>query len=135
MAGETIQRSGLDPQLARHAFGPILNAVVWTRELATTELELNDVFQVGYIPNGATLIGFHYYFDDLDSATSLVSKITVGSTDVLTGLTWGRSAGGDFVAIEPVTTTAATLVSWTVTTAPGGAQAGTFYLVPVYIGN
>lgn len=135
MAGETIQRAGIDPQQARHAKGPILNAAVWSVSFATGNLEATDIAEFGYVPNGATLVGFHYYADDLDSGTNLVTKVTVGGTDVLTGLTWGRSAGGGFVGIDPITTTAHTLVSMTVTTAPAGAQAGRIVLVPVYIGN
>lgn len=135
MAGETIQRTGIDPQQARKFGGPILNAAVWSVSFATGDLEATDIAQFGYIPNGSTLVGFHYWTDDLDGATSLVTKLTVGTTDVLTGLTWGRAAGGGFVAIDPITTTASTLVSMTVTTAPGTAQAGRIVLVPVYIGN
>ena len=57
MAGETTSRSGIDIDVIPHAQGPILNGAVWTTELATSQLELNDVINMGYVPKGATLIG------------------------------------------------------------------------------
>ena len=90
MAGETTARSGIDPQVLPLAQGPVLNGAVWTTELATTQLELNDVIQMGYLPAGVTLIGFVAFTDDLDSGTALVWKITVGVTDVKTGVTIGQ---------------------------------------------
>ena len=141
MAGETTARSGIDPQVLPLAQGPILNGAVWTTELATTQLELNDVIQMGYLPAGVTCIGFVAFADDLDGATALVWKITVGVTDVKTGVTIGQAPAvsthslTQFLAIDPVTTTAATLVSVTFTTAAGTAVAGTFCLTPIYIGN
>ena len=142
MAGETTARSGIDPQVLPLAQGPILNGVVWTTELATTQLELNDVIQMGYVPAGVTLIGFVAFADDLDTgAAALVWKITVGATDVKTGVTIGQADAklthtlSQFLSIDPITTTAATLVSVTFTTASATAAAGTFALTPVYIGN
>lgn len=137
MAGETTSRSGLDIQQIPRVGGPVLNAAVWTHEYTTGQLELNDVLNIGYIPAGATLTGFFLYSDDLDSNVSpaLVRKITVGSTDVATGLTTGQSAGGAFVGIEPVSVTADTLVKVTNTTAAATAVAGTTVLVPLYIGG
>jgi hypothetical protein len=142
MAGETTARSGIDPQVLPLAQGPILNGVVWTTELATTQLELNDVIQMGYIPAGVTLIGFVAFADDLDTgAAALAWKITVGATDVKTGVTIGQADAklthtlSQFMSIDPITTTAATLVSVTFTTASATAAAGTFALTPVYIGN
>lgn len=141
MAGETTARSGIDPQVLPLAKGPVLNGAVWTTELATTQLELADVIQMGYLPAGVTCIGFVAFADDLDSATALVWKITVGATDVKTGVTIGQAPAASthsltqFLAIDPVTTTAATLVSVTFTTAAGTPVAGTFCLTPIYIGN
>lgn len=141
MAGETTSRSGIDAEVLPHAPGPVLNSVVWTTELATSQLELADVINMGYIPNGATLLGFFVFADDLDAGTALVWKITVGSTDVKTGLTIGQAAAvsthslTQFVSIDPITTTDKTLVKVTITTAAGTAQAGTLVLCPVYIGG
>jgi hypothetical protein len=142
MAGETTSRSGYTDPLPKFG-GPVLNAAVWTTELATTQLELNDVINMGYIPKGSTLVGFFAYADDLDSngAPALDWKITVGSTDVKTGLTIGQATSvsthsiTQFLGIEPITATADTLVKVTFTTAAATAAAGTFCLVPVYIGG
>lgn len=143
MAGETTSRSGIDSDVLPHMQGPVLNSVVWTTELATSQLELNDVINMGYIPNGATLVGFFAYADDLDSngSPALAWKITVGSTDVKTGITIGQATSvsthsvTQFLGIEPITMTAATLVKVTFTTAAATAAAGTFVLCPVYIGG
>lgn len=143
MAGETTSRIGIDIDVIPHAQGPILNGAVWTTELATGQLELNDVINMGYVPKGATLIGFIAFADDLDSNASpaLAWKITVGSTDVKTGITIGQASSvsthsiSQFLGIEPITLTDATLVKVTFTTAAATAAAGTFCLTPVYIGG
>lgn len=142
MAGETTSRTGISDVVMPKAIGPMLTGAVWTTELATSQLQLADVLNMGYLPKGVTLVGFIPFVDDLDADASpaLVWKITVGSTDVKTGLTLGQAASlvtntGGFIAVEPLTTTATTLVSVTVTTAAATAAAGTFCLVPVYIGN
>lgn len=141
MAGETTSRSGIDIDVLPRAGGPVLNGAVWTTELATTQLELADVVNMGYLPTGVTLVGFIAFADDLDSATALVWKITVGSTDVKTGITIGQASAvsthtlTQFLAVDPYTTTDRELVKVTITTAAGTAVAGTLSLVPVYIGN
>jgi hypothetical protein len=143
MAGETTTRAGIDIDYIPHAQGPILNAQNWALELTTAQLELNDVLQLGYIPTGATLLGFFAYADDLDSSGSpaLAWKITVGATDVKTGITIGQATSvsthsiTQFLGIEPITMTAPTLVSVTFTTAAATAAAGGFSLIPVYIGG
>lgn len=143
MAGETTARSGIDIDQLPRMGGPILNAAPWTVEVTTAQLELNDVLQLGYLPTGVTLLGFIAFADDLDSngSPALAWKITVGVTDVKTGITIGQAASvsthsiTQFLGVEPLTTTDRTLVSVTFTTAAATAVAGTFSLTPVYIGN
>lgn len=139
MAGETTQRSGLAASLKNmpRYGGPMINSVAWPHEYTTGQLELNDVLEMGYVPAGATLLGFFAFHDDLDTNASptLAQKITVGSTDVKTGITTGQAGGGTFIGIEPVTMTADTLVKVTNTTAAATAAAGTFVLSPLYIPN
>lgn len=134
MAGETSTRTGVNRRHVPATGGPEVNAAVWSHEYTTAQLELNDVLEIGYIPDGATLLGFFMYSDDLDSdvTPTLARKITVGSTDVATGLTYGQSAAGAFVAIEPITMDGATLVKLTNTAAAATAVAGTTVLVPLY---
>jgi hypothetical protein len=143
MAGETTSRSGISRRITPVQGGPVLNGAVWSTSVATTQLELNDVLEMGYLPKGVTLVGFIAYATDMDTngTPALAWKITVGSTDVKTGVTIGQATAlstqtlTQFLGIEPVTTTAATLVKVTVTTAAATAAAGTLVLVPVYIGN
>jgi hypothetical protein len=131
VAGETTSASAAERKAGGYTVygGP---GETMTKAYATGQLELNDVMEFGYIPAGVKLLGFIYKPDDLDSSTGLVQKITVGSTDVATGLTGGQTGAGSFVAITPYTTTAPTLVKLTCTTAATGAQAGNVYLTPVY---
>lgn len=139
MAGETSQRSGLaaSKKSMPNGGGPLMNCAVWSHEYTTGQLEANDVLEAGYVPKGATLLGFFAFYDDLDSngSPALVQKITVGSTDVKTGITTGQAGGGTFIGIEPITLTATTLVKVTNTTAAATAAAGTFVLVPLYLPN
>jgi hypothetical protein len=103
-----------------------------SQAFSTTQNETNDVMEMGYLPAGVKVLGFIYVPTDMDTGTALVHKITVGSTDVATGLTGGQTGAGSFVAIVPYTTTAPTKVTITSTTAASTAAAGTVYLTPVY---
>lgn len=134
MAGEIINRDNFNAKKIPALQGPILNGTVWQHEFTTGQLELADVLNLGYLPAGCTLLGFLVYIDDIDSATTLVWKLSVGGTDVSTGNTDGRTAGGAIKVIEPRTLTATDLVTFTVTTAPT-AVAGTLYVIPLYIPN
>jgi hypothetical protein len=142
MTASTVSRTGIATEPKPKLGGGILNAAVWSHELATTSIdENNDAVQMGYLPAAVTLVGFFAYVDDVDSSTALVWKITVGSTDVKTGITIGQATAlsthslTQFLAIDPYTTTAETLVTVTFTTAAGTPVAGTIVLTPVYVGN
>lgn len=133
----TTTRTGVDIQQIPKFGGPVLNSAVWSHEYTAGQLAVNEVLEMGYVPDGATVVGFFLYSDDLDSGATpaLARKVTVGSTDVKTGITTGQSAGGVFVDMEPVTVSGDTLVKITVTTAAATAAAGTTVLVPLYIAN
>jgi hypothetical protein len=143
MAGETTSRSGINRRHTPLVGGPVLNGAVWSTSVTTGQLELADVLNMGYLPKGVTLVGFIAYATDMDTngAPALVWKITVGSTDVKTGITIGQATAlsthslTQFLGVEPVTTTEPTLVKVTITTAAATAAAGTLILVPVYLGN
>jgi hypothetical protein len=142
MTASIVNRTGIATEPKPRFVGPVMNGVVWSVELATTSLdENNDGVNMGYLPEGVTLFGFSYYADDLDDGTALVAKITVGSTDVKTGITIGQADAKathsltQFLSIDPITTTAETLVKVTFTTAAGTPAAGTLVLVPFYLGN
>lgn len=133
MAGETTSVSAAARVTGNKL--PLCGALtgkLFTIPYATTQLELADVMEVGYIPEAVTLVGFLYAPTDMDSATGMVQKITVGGTDVATSLTGGQTGAKSYVAITPIVTTAPTLVSVTTTTAPTTPVAGTLYLTPIY---
>ncbi len=127
MAGETTTTSNLNApyELPRGLF-----LVPFTLSYSTTQTELNDVMQAGYLPAGVTVHGVVYSPTDMDTNVSpaLVQKITIGSTDVATALTGAQTGAKTFVGIVPYTTTAKTLATVTSTTAAATAAAGTLYL-------
>lgn len=131
MAGETTAVTTNKRKFKTTA--PVIGQT-WSLAYATGELELNDVKEFGYIPKGATVVGFIYAPTDVDTAGSptVAQKITVGSTDVATGLTGGQTGTASFVAIRPITVTADTLVSVTTTAAATTAAAGTVNLTALY---
>lgn len=131
MAGETTAVTTNKRKFKTTA--PVIGQT-WSLAYATTELELNDVKEFGYIPTGATLVGFIYAPTDLDTngSPAVVQKVTVGSTDVATGLTGAQTGAASFVAIRPITVTADTLVTVTTTTAAATAAAGTVHLTALY---
>jgi hypothetical protein len=142
MTASTVSRTGIATEAKPRAIGPIMNGVVWTHTLATTSTdENNDAVNMGYLPAGVTCFGFSVACADIDSATAAVWKITIGSTDVKTGMTIGQADSKvthsltQFLSIAPYTTTAETLVKVTFTTAAGTPVAGDMTLVPFYIGN
>ncbi len=131
MAGETVAltASQLDVPFEPAAgafFVPLLIAY------ATGELELNDVHEAGYIPKG-TLLGWIIKATDMDTNVSptLSQKITVGSTDVVTAITYGQTGADGFRACTPTVVTDKTKVSVTNTAAAATAAAGTLYLTAV----
>lgn len=132
MAGETTSVSATARVTGKKDTGCALVGHPLTAAYATTQLEANDVMEMGYLPEGVTLVGFIYAPTDLDDGTQLVQKITVGSTDVVTGLTGGQTGAKTFVGVTPLAITAPTLVKVTTTTAAQTPAAGSLYLTPVY---
>ena len=134
MAGETkaVPTAYLKPK--RQLAGSGLCCTVFENAVATTEAELADVVNLGYLPAGVTVIAVGIATPDMDSSTGIVQKITIGSTDVLTGITTAvlgsvATQVPSVRAIIPYATTDKTLVSTTYTTAASGtAAAGTIYV-------
>jgi hypothetical protein len=127
MAGETTAVGSLIPPYEA-AEGLFL--VPFTLAYSTTQNETNDVMNVGYLPANVTCYGVIYAPTDMDTNVSpaVVHKVTVGSTDVATGLTGAQTGTKSFQPIAPLATTAKTLASVTTTTAAATAAAGTLYL-------
>jgi hypothetical protein len=126
MAGETTTALSANPPYAA-AEGMFL--VPFTVAYATGQLEANDVLELGYLPANCTVYGVIYSPTDMDTNVSpgLVQKITIGSTDVATGLTGGQTGAKSFVGVVPTTLTEKTLAKVTTTTAAATAAAGTLY--------
>ena len=134
MAGETKAVLAAYAKPTRMLTGSGLCCSVFSVPLATTEMELADVVNCGFIPAGVTVVAVGFACHDMDSSTGVVNKITIGSTDVATGITAGvlgsvATAVPTLRAVIPQTTTDKTLVSTTFTTAPSGtAAAGTIHV-------
>jgi hypothetical protein len=126
MAGETTSAASANPPFS---VPDGLFLVPFTVAYATTQLEANDVMELGYLPANCTVYGVIYSPTDMDTNVSpaVVQKVTIGSTDVATGLTGGQTGAKSFVGIVPTALTANTLAKVTTTTAPGTAAAGTLY--------
>ena len=90
----------------------------------TNQLELNDVMEVCYLPAGVKIWMLGVTATDMDSSTGLVQKVTVGTTDIVTGLTNGQAATTTLHQLaSPYTTSAQEVVSITNTTAASGTPA------------
>lgn len=127
MAGETTSAASADVPFELPA-GMFI--VPFTLAYSTTQNETNDVMEAGYLPSGATVYGVIYAPTDMDTNVSpaVVHKVTIGSTDVVTGLTGAQTGAKTYNAITPLTLTAKTLAKVTSTTAAATAAAGTLYL-------
>jgi uncharacterized membrane protein len=121
MAGETTAAASLDPPY-EGAEGFFL--VPFTVSYSTTQNELADVMELGYLPSGVKVFGA-IYTPSAMAASALVHKITIGSTDVVTGLTGAVAGTSSVQTWSPVTLTAKTLASVTSTTAAVTPAAGT----------
>lgn len=138
MAGETRAISTtayLKPR--KKVASAALVVETFTVTLATTEMEVGDVVNLGYIPAGVTVLAVGFASNDLDSAAGAVNKITIGATDVVTGLTNAQAGSvattvSSVRAIVPLTTTDKTLVSTTFTAAPATPVAGDVHVTVWY---
>lgn len=130
MAGETTSTSSNNAPFEGHV-GHFL--VPFTLTYATTQLELNDVMEAGYLPANVTVYGFYVNASDMDTNASpaLAQKITLGSTDLVTGVTAGQSGGNAVYACTPTTITAKTKLTVTNTAAAATAAAGTLYVTAI----
>jgi hypothetical protein len=121
MAGETTTALSQDPPFAGYD-GFFL--VSFTVAYSTTQNETNDVMELGYLPANCIVYGC-IYTPSAMAASALVHKITIGSTDVITGLTGAVLGTSSFQGWAPVTLTAKTLAKVTSTTAATTPAAGT----------
>ena len=138
MAGETIYFDGAETTApAWEPLGPLMGGKPVTREVATGELELADIWIVGRLAKGATFVGGLLFCDDLDSnaTPAVVLDVLVGSTTFKAGLTTAQAGGSTVVLGDPITATVESDIKIKVATAPATAQAGTVSFVPLIVGS
>lgn len=142
MAGETTALSAADTAASIHSGRKLSDAAAtigkaMTAAIGTSQLETNDVTELGYVPAGVTVVGFHLEATDMDTGGSpaLLMKLTLGSTDLVTGIADGKAGGSSFYACVATTTTAPTLLKVTMTTAAATAAAGTLKVRPIYFAS
>jgi len=127
MAGETTATTNLDPPMDMPAG---LFLVPFALSYSTSQNESNDVMEAGYLPANVTVHGFFVKATDMDTNVSpaVVHKLTLGSTDLVTGITAGQTGGQAVYACTPTTITEKTKLTVTTTTAAATAAAGTLYV-------
>lgn len=136
MAGETTSVAASAARLHQSNPGAGMFWVEFNLTYSTTQNELADVMEAGYIPAGAKCVAVYHGPTDMDSngSPTLVHKVTVNGVDAVTGLTGAQSGTA---SLTPVTSTfAATaplatgpqLVTVTSSTAAATAVAGTVVL-------
>jgi hypothetical protein len=121
MAGETTVALSLDVPFELPA-GQFL--VPFSVAYSTTQNEAADVMELGYLPP-CKVFGLHFVPSASMAASALVHKVTVGSTDVATGIIAGVLATPTYLPIIPQTLTAKTLAKVTTTTAATTPAAAT----------
>ncbi len=131
MAGETTSLTAgawRDANSVPALKGPTLHIYEVTATYsAANQLELNDVMEVCYLPAGVKIWAIDVAATDMDTHVSptLVQKITVGDTDVLTGITAGQSGAKTNYPLGSAYTTAGyELVKVTNTAAAATAATG-----------
>lgn len=136
MAGETtsVAASAARNFYAKPGAGAFF--VPFSLTFGSTDNELNDVMEAGYIPPFARVVAVYWAPTDMDTNGSpvVVHKVTVGSTDVVTGLTGAQTGAASWTpvtnaAVTAATSSAAQLVKVTSTTAAATAAAGTAVLM------
>lgn len=130
MAGETTTVAASAARGIRRIYDAGMVPIPFSIAYTTGMLENTDVAEAGYLPPDVTLYGFIVKATDMDSngSPALAQKITVGATDLVTGITVGQTGGADFFACTPTAITAVTKVIVTNTAASATAVAGTLYV-------
>ena len=131
MAGETTSLSATawrDANTIPAFKGPTLHIhEVTATYSATNQLEVNDVLELCYLPPGIKVWEIHVASTDMDTNVSptLAQKVTIGSTDVVTGITAGQTgANVGYPLGTAYTTSGYELVKITNTAAAATAATG-----------
>lgn len=113
-----------------------LVGVPFTAAMATTQIDdVSDITELGYLPENCTVVGFIVSATDMDTNGTplLVGKLTLGSTDVVTGIADGKTGTSTFYGCVPQILTARTKLQWNTTAVAATAAAGTLYVTALYI--
>ncbi len=134
MAGETTSVANSASKLFYDNPGAGAFLCKFSAAYLSTETELNDVMQAGYIGPHVRVVAVGYYPTDLDTGiAAVVQKVTINGVDAVTGLTGAQTGTSSW---NPVTTTfagtapgtAPQLVQIQTTTAAATGAAGTVIL-------
>jgi hypothetical protein len=102
--------------------------------VATTSTdEINDVFEIGYLPVGVTVHGFIVKATDMDTGgPTLVWKLRLNAVDLITGITAGQAAGTTVYWCDPTTTAGFEVVDGKITAAGTTPASGTVTVRVLY---
>ncbi len=135
MAGETTTVSAATVRQQPGHAGSGLFPIPFDLTYLSTETQLNDVMQAGYLPPGVKVAAVGYHPTDLDTGiAAVVQKVSVGSTDIVTGLTGAQTGTASLTPttaayIQAAPSSSPELVTVTTTTAAATGAAGTVKLV------
>lgn len=135
MAGETTTVAASAARTLYQNPGAGAYWVFFNLTFSTTQNELADVMQAGYIAPNTRVVAVGWYPTDMDTngSPTVVHKVTVNAVDVVTGLTGAQTGASSLTPVTPVAAatvpgTSAQLVSVTSSTAAATAAAGTAVL-------
>ncbi len=132
MAGETTAVAASAARLFKDNPGFGLFAVPFSLTFGSNDNQLADIMEAGYIGVGVTPYAVIWIPTDMDTNVSplVTHKVTVGSTDVVTGLTGAQTGTAQIVPCSTLaTTTALTKVVVNTTAAAATAASGTATLI------
>lgn len=136
MAGETTTVAAIAARTYFDNPGPGSFFVTYNLTYSTTQNELNDVMEAGYLPPNTRVLAVIWAPTDMDTngTPTVVHKVTRGSTDLVTGLTGAQSGTASLsvctqASLAATPATSAEKVTVTSTTAAATAAAGTAQLI------
>ncbi len=135
MAGETTTVSAANVRQQMGNPGAGFFPLRFDLSYSTTQNELADVMQAGYLPPGVKVASVLAYSTDVDTGiVAVVHKVSVGSVDIVAGLVCGQAGVSEIKAVTAAYIQAAPvateqLITVTTTTAAATAAAGTMTLI------
>lgn len=135
MAGETTAVAASSARLFYDNPGAGAFWATFNLTFGTTDNELNDIMQAGYIGPNVRVLAVAWYPTDMDTNVSpaAVHKVTINAVDAVTALTGAQTGASSLTPVTPTFAstapgTAAQLVQVQTTTAAATAAAGTAVL-------